>query len=442
MEEYGEKIDAIREHITKTMLYFLAVKGFQFPKEVWGPVISGEQYPKEIQPDWSCKNSDECITLYDITHFRDLATALYLEKWLQNDKQALRNISSFTYYGFAPIKRDKEGSMRFGSNEDNYDNWPSYEQLLYAEKKYNRFLKIRHAQAQKDGYEIGPDIAAVKRRKSELVEDISPSLSRSGGKWYSFRELSFMLLLAKNEFHFFDLLVTRRVMLEKINGKNRQETMTESNNLLHNAYISYYSTLENMKDEEDALVYTVNAMTIRNLEAHFSPSLALRLAIHLNRNDMIDMETALNNVKQWLYYDVRETPFFPGTRTLDAFDDVLGSLYITEMSTYADESIRNACGRKNIVMRNIMHNVLAFTDKTEYRASKMPSWQEADYKFASKFYKTAYPVIENHYIFSAPKEVPPSKWDDKFYDLIRRYYHFWENNGEMGFIRDSYRRNR
>ena len=138
MEEYGEKIDAIREHITKTMLYFLAVKGFQFPKEVWGPVISGEQYPKEIQPDWSCKNSDECITLYDITHFRDLATALYLEKWLQNDKQALRNISSFTYYGFAPIKRDKEGSMRFGSNEDNYDNWPSYEQLLYAEKKYNR----------------------------------------------------------------------------------------------------------------------------------------------------------------------------------------------------------------------------------------------------------------------------------------------------------------
>lgn len=206
--------------------------------------------------------------------------------------------------------------------------------------------------------------------------------------------------------------------------------------------LSYYSTLENMKDEEDALVYTVNAMTIRNLEAHFSPSLALRLAIHLNRNDMIDMETALNNVKQWLYYDVRETPFFPGTRTLDAFDDVLGSLYITEMSTYADESIRNACGRKNIVMRNIMHNVLAFTDKTEYRASKMPSWQEADYKFASKFYKTAYPVIENHYIFSAPKEVPPSKWDDKFYDLIRRYYHFWENNGEMGFIRDSYRRNR
>lgn len=171
----------------------------------------------------------------------NLATVVYLEEWLENDKNARQTINSFAFY---PYSLQSEVALR---KED--------EDAVIEAGQEAHIKSLRNAEVvYKDMHE-----QRVKQAESEkaIKQSLPEKTSKKAGILYDFIALRFMELYATSITHprqltIFDLMALRKGLMSVTSDKGKQDSLAR-------AYEDYYGIFREIQGM-DARKYVIATM--------------------------------------------------------------------------------------------------------------------------------------------------------------------------------------
>lgn len=368
------------------------------------------------------------ITENDKLDLINLATSVYLGFWLQSDQNAKETVSCYTH----KVKKNESDSNNTPSGEDSDDfmmrgfcptdehprstsdmSDPTARSSLYRSNiKYRDMLKLQKTQA--DQEQMGWNIDfPVKKENNVLIplpENTPPRdlhASGGGGIWYNFVDLCFQDWINKDYFPFYDSLVYR---IKPFKGDN---------NTLRDNYSDYFKAINNMQNSADTRAYTITAAMLQKIEATYQHMFAAYFAQGLLSAPNVSFDEAILLCSPWLgrfqyASSVRENTSFMQTMPYN----VLGYGVITNLIQEKNPKKQERIFNKYIVTQSLLQDIL-YSINRKIPIAIIPSWTEKDYQDAAEFFKTEYPIIEQHSSSALP---PPDAWSNKMCRIIRQFY--------------------
>lgn len=380
------------------------------------------------------------LTQEDKRQLINLATAVYLDVWLEYDMNAKQTINGFSIQRFCALDEEKVNVET--------DITRSYRsRLVEAERKYRDMMDLQKEQAMREGIQRKEDATPLKKKKKKLerIKNKSPN----GGIWYSFQDLCFLDWIANNSFSFYNLLVYNKKLLTVIGKKDINEPLRE-------AYEFYLRAITALKGETDDRIYTISAMMLQKIESTFLHTLALTLALSIEPSPSMTMHTAvgitfpfwgrylyrsqyldeqdLKKIKEQqriIYPELKERDLIGPIPMHDINNDVLSHKVLMKLITGNVVPYSEILG-KHLVKRGLLLEMLSIINSSPgFIPSERASWQPTDYSSAADFFRKDYPIIDKHILFDFP---PPDEWSHNIYSNIRHFYEYFQN-GELGILR-------
>ncbi len=331
--------------------------------------------------------SDLSITDKDIQWVSTVATAVFLENWLENDLSARQTIYGFTQSPFIPRNENTQGN----------DLWADTDfaiSLGRARDKHEIMLHRRQEQ-------IEDDNICVSNTLSSRAKSIN---ERS--RTYNFIDLCIFDMWATNgqlsllDFLFFQWPIDAPQL----------DFWWEKN--LKDCYRKYYDNLsrinqlfqtaEGMAAPETSICrqYVASCMAIRKIEQASRISLIYSLSQSTFFEKMDFDENGYYTATYWGRYPaldisiIQLNPTGIGNKVIeDCPHDVCNYAENIEDAFGSSSKAKDAKAQKHRALRAILHDLLMVLH-TLYPNSEMPHWEDIDYLNAAYFYRNTYPVVE------------------------------------------------
>ena len=329
--------------------------------------------------------SNLSITDKDIQWISTIATAVFLENWLENDSKAQQTIYGFTQSPFIPKDEIEQGNK------------------LLADTDFA--ISLGRA---RDKYEI------MQHRRQEQIEDDNICISLGNqadsiderSKQYNFIDLCvFDMWAMDGQLSLLDLL-----FFQWPTGAHQPDNWW--NEMLESSYVKYYDNLsridqlfqadEGMTAPEPSVCrqYVASCMAIRKIEQANRVALIYNLSQSTIFEKMDFHKNGHYAATYWGRYPAL------GTSIIQLNPTGIGDKVIEDcphdICNYA-ENIENAFGNlskekdakahKHRMLRELLHDVLIILH-TLYPNSQLPHWEDIDYLNAAYFYRHTYPFIE------------------------------------------------
>lgn len=327
-----------------------------------------------LESHYSC-----AFTNQDVFRLENLAVAIYLEEWLENDENARQTI-----YSFADRKYVLQSEYEWGST---CEDEAATKRLRTAE---NVFVDMERLWERHTVEEKSPCKSLLKKEKTKCA--------------YDFISLNFMDLYAQGKLLLYRLLVLRKNIMDATSDKG-------SNKNLDEAYHLYDSIFEDAKKASNR-EYVVTSMQMRRLESTYRFHLAAKLA-RLKKDCRVATIPRLPNMCAcWGRYR-SYTKFSPQQGVVNVPYDVLNY----------EEEILAAMGDKQRAMkiflwRDTLLDVLMLMNGIE-SPLEMASWSTEDFRNAAEFYRRKYPIVESYQSIDLGI---PGKNTDSCYPDVRKFY--------------------
>ncbi len=207
-----------------------------------------------------------------------VATAAYLEEWLDNDKNAAQSI-----YGFAVAPY--QGREEYRENKPKYADDGKRSSLRRGEYVFSDMQELRYSQAVKEG--TAPDSPLYK------YED--------AGNQYGFTALNFIDLYSKRYMTLYELLTLRKEVMQITSKKKVDEPIRDG-------FRDLSSIFENASHMDDKK-YVIATLQIWKLECAYRFALAAEIAQfasenHIAEKDILEVIKSRKSKACWGRYDV------------------------------------------------------------------------------------------------------------------------------------------
>ncbi len=329
--------------------------------------------------------SDLAITDKDIQWISTIATAVFLENWLENDSRARQTIYGFTQSPFMPRNESTQGNELLADTDFAIS-------LGRARDKHEIMQRRRQEQIEDDNICIPLDC------RTESINERA--------KKYNFIDLCiFEMWAADGQLSLLDLL-----FFQWPTGAHQPDYWWSEK--LESCYVKYYDNLsrinqlfqtaEGMVAPEPSVCrqYVASCMAIRKIEQ----ANRISLIYNLSQNTIIEKVDFRKNgyyaATYWGRYPALDTHIIQLNSTSiedkaieDCPHDVCN--YGENIENVFDNSSKEkeANVRKHRASRAILHDVLTILH-TLYPTSQLPHWEDLDFLNAAYFYRNTYPFIK------------------------------------------------
>lgn len=378
----------------------------------------------------------------DIQMLASTATAVYLERWLENDSKLRRNIHYFSEHGYE-MEREKKPELEYkgGSNRENQIRlWRAY-----ANKYYQLFM-LRRLQSLKESTPPSDFPSDAKRERPLNLVTLT---------WCSAWNKGYLEII--------DILFFRKLLL---NRKSKRDVHQDEN--MESVLKKYREYLEHLKkcgsesgsDSKKAMEYVAGCILLQKIERSCHVQLAIDMAHYLTDNHL-EMDELKENLAAayWGRYSGAGGLLFDSANGLESIGalnkaakqwkqtepiclEKIGKIsrkYVSindpmnilnnqktlqVVHQTADENTPMEC-RKELLRRSALMDLLMLL-YTVFPIEQRHSWSEADFKEAAEFYCSDCPVVQTFLETPLPVTASSSKEDNEkayqFYDLFFEFY--------------------
>ena len=331
--------------------------------------------------------SDLSITDKDIQWISMIATAVFLENWLENDSKAQQTIYGFTQSPFIPKDEIAQGNKLLADTDFAIS-------LGRARDKHEIMQRRRQEQ-------IGDD-------NSCIPLDCQTESINERSKKYNFIDLCvFDMWATDGQLSLLDLL-----FFQWPTGAHQPDCWWSEK--LENCYVKYYDNLsrinqlfqtaEGMVAPEPSVCrqYVASCMAIRKIEQANRIALIYNLSQNTNFEKLDFHKNEYYAAIYWGRYPALDTSIIQ-LKSKDIGDKFIEDIP-HDIGNY-EENIENVFGisckeketnaRKHRASRAILHDVLMILH-TLYPTSQLPHWEDLDFLNAAYFYRNTYPFIKEY----------------------------------------------
>lgn len=343
--------------------------------------------------------SDFPITDKDIQWVSTVATAVFLESWLENDSRARQTIYSFTQSPFMPRNESTQGNILLADTDFAIS-------LGRARDKHEIMQRRRREQIEDD------NICIPLYHQTESINERS--------KTYNFIDLCiFDMWATDGQLSLLDLL-----FFQWPTGAHQPDNWWSEK--LESCYVKYYDNLsrinqlfqtaEGMAAPEPSVCrqYVASCMAIRKIEQ----ANRISLIYNLSQNAIIEKVDFRKNgyyaATYWGRYPALDTNIIQLNPT--GIEDKAIEDCPHDVCNYG-ENIENVFGnlsnkketnaQKHRILRAILHDVLMILH-TLHPNSQLPHWDDIDFLNAACFYRNTYPYIEEYLQYEQSATDSPS----------------------------------
>lgn len=343
--------------------------------------------------------SDLPITDKDIQWVSTVATAVFLESWLENDSRARQTIYSFTQSPFMPRNESTQGNKLLADTDFAIS-------LGRARDKHEIMQRRRQEQIEDD------NICIPLGRQTESTNERS--------KTYNFIDLCiFDMWAADGQWSLLDFL-----FFQWPTGAHQPDNWWSKK--LESCYVKYYDNLsrinqlfqiaEGMAAPEPSICrqYVASCMAIRKIEQANRISLIYNLSQSTIIEKMDFHKHGYYAAIYWGRYPALDTSIIRlnstdiGDKSIEDIPHDIGNYGENIENVFGDSSKeKEAKARKHRAVRAILHDVLVILH-TLYPTSQLPHWEDIDFLNAAYFYRNTYPFIKEFLQYAQSDTDPPS----------------------------------
>lgn len=353
----------------------------------------------------------------DILRLANVATATYIERWLETDRTAKKTIKAFSEYRYAEKPTDIDQKVLSRENPDEAT-------ILYrAYQKYNIAFQLRQEQEREEGTKL-----------------TTTPYKTSSGRALDIITLSWCDVWRKGSLQLWDILFFKRHFLNRKSDRDSAQNKTlcvalnSYRDLMNEIDQCYY---EGNKDPAKYVEYVAKCMLVQKIERTCHFMLTTDVTKHALDNHL--KPHAFNNCVSAAYlgrysemgglFDSKNSFNKEGTRIYTISNDPLDVIYCENVL----EIMANAYNNyqmpievlKETMRRRALKDLLVLL-YTVFPVDKRHAWYAEDYIYAAKFYHEEYPFISEFCKKSFPY-LRAEKQDERekahqYYDIYHQFY--------------------
>lgn len=353
----------------------------------------------------------------DIDYLGKVATSIYLERWLENDRKSKKTINAFSKYGFGDRESAKLDKV--------VDETEKAKRLYRAYDKYCELFAMRQAQAKADQEHM--PVAAYKRNNKTACDLITLS-------WCDAWEKSYLQIL---EYWFFRKhFINRKSKRDSAQNETLHDLLAQYNELLWEIN-DCYSQAES--DPTKNIEYVAKCILIQKIERVYHFQLILDIMRYCHQSGLtyqnFDRRIMVAYVGRFsdiggLYFDNINTMGPNGKKKYIMSNDPFGVLnnktLISKLAGTHTEEFIEAEIQKEMMRRCALMDLLLIM-YTVFPFERQHAWAHVDFENAAKFYSETYPIIPTYIsreelpnlFFGTPEDKEKAHC---FFDMFHEFY--------------------